>query len=127
MTEQTKERLRVDGMRLWLGAIFIDKNGDKWIYVGQSQTVVGENANFYPAKYPDNGMVWRCAFRDTLEGKFVDLPDLKYGKVEETGWGEYELKRQMHLGKPIMTQHCHIETNRQCGCGFGQCARGLIY
>ena len=27
----------------------------------------------------------------------------------------------------IMKEHCRIETDRQCGCGFGQCARGLIY
>lgn len=123
----SEEYPRVDGMRLWLGAVFTDKEGEKWIFVGMSKTTAGENACFYPAKYPSNGMVWKCAYRKALEEKFVNLPDLKYGKVEETGWGEYELKRQMHLGMPIMREHCHIETNRNCGCGFGQCARGLIY
>ncbi len=30
---------------------------------------------FYPSKYPRAGMVWSCAFRDTLVRKF---PDLRY-------------------------------------------------
>ena len=123
----SEENLRVDGMRLWLGAVLTDKEGEKWVFVGMSKATAGENANFYPAKYPGTGMVWRCAYRKALEDMFVNLPDLKYGKVEETGWGQYELKRQMHLGLPIMKEHCCIETDRQCGCGFGQCARGLIY
>lgn len=123
----TTDRLRVDGLRLSLGTVFTDKNGDKWIYVGQSMTTMGENANFYPAKYPAVGIVWRCAFRDTLEGKFVNLPDLKYGKVEDTGWGQYEVRRGLHLGLPILTQHCRIETDRECGCCLGQCPKGNIY
>lgn len=121
------ERKRVDGLRLTLGTVFKDNKGDLWIYVGQSKTKEGENACFYPAKYPESGMVWKCAFQDALAEKFIGLPDLKYGHVQDTGWGQYELRKGLHLGQPILTQHCHIETNRECGCSLGQCPKGNIY
>lgn len=122
------ERLSVDGLRLWLGAVFTDKEGKKWVFTGlaDSEEHGIKVAVFHPANETP-AWPWLCAYRDALEAKFVNLPDLKYGKVEETGWGEYEMRRQMNLGKPIMQEHCRIETDRQCGCGFGQCARGLIY
>jgi hypothetical protein len=104
---------------------------ETWIYVGQlarpKSKGGGEWARFFCVSRRADS-IWRAEFRDELKLVFKNLPeDLKYGTVEETGWGEYELKRQMHLGKPIMQEHCRIETNRNCGCGFGQCARGLIY
>lgn len=122
------ERLSVDGLRLRLGAVFTDKEGKKWVFTGLGYSDLHRStlAVFRPANEVSS-WAWHGVYRDELEAKFVNLPDLKYGKVEETGWGHYELIQQLHLGMPVMKEHCRIETDRHCGCGFGQCARGLVY
>ena len=119
----TQERLRVDGLRLRLGAVFTDHSGKKWVYCGLAPHDGGQVVVFHPAN-EHSAWTWVCAYRDALEQKFVDLPkDLKYGTPRQTGYGSYENT----LGLPIMPDHCRIETDRNCGCGLGQCARGLIY
>lgn len=47
--------------------------------------------------------------------------------AEANGYPKDGLGVSLWGATKVYPQHCRLETSRECGCGFGQCARGLIY
>lgn len=75
MTHRNLERVS-DLLTLTFGQVLADCKGSPWVFTGWVKNTEGLNACFYPSKYPANGMIWKCAYFDTLCVKFPEAVNL---------------------------------------------------
>lgn len=73
---------------------------------------------------PREAVDYRKDYRDVLDRHINDL------KTPETAINDAKFISStvpLHGWAKKDPMSCRIETRKECGCGFGQCARGLIY